>query len=111
METYFEEMLQDTEIRIGKLKLCPGEFLVFQTDLVLSKDQTEAMVAHIRESLPEGVQFMFVSGGMTVSIGFRRLVYKLPFIGRWYFKRLLHRPLPVEPVDRGDVVKRVTPAR
>jgi hypothetical protein len=54
-------------IRVQRLSsLQPGEFLIFTCELMLDKDQVMMLQSRIKESLPSGVAFMFVTAGLDV---------------------------------------------
>jgi hypothetical protein len=54
-------------IRVQRLSsLQPGEFLIFTCELMLDKDQVMMLQRRIKESLPSGVAFMFVTKGLDV---------------------------------------------
>jgi hypothetical protein len=64
----FNAMIDEATHHIGmqKLSLEPGEFLVFTCDMILDKEQTQAVRSRLKAALPSGVPFLFLSGGVDV---------------------------------------------
>lgn len=57
----------DLDITVAKLELLPGDFLLFKTEMLVSKQAAMDLRENIRRLLPPGVEFMLVTHGVGVT--------------------------------------------
>lgn len=60
------DIISDFKYRLAKLKVKPGDFLVFKTDQRLDRDQTEFLRHRIYEQMPDGCECMILMAGFDV---------------------------------------------
>lgn len=59
---------QITRVEIAKLELQPGDNLVVMTELVLSKEQCEFLADKFRPHVPDDVEVIVLSAGVTIEV-------------------------------------------
>lgn len=58
----------ETEVRIARLQLEPGDTLVVSTEHMLNRAQQEHLYLHIKRALPAGVTVLLLDARATLSV-------------------------------------------
>jgi hypothetical protein len=63
--------MSDVEVvrfEVAELDLTPGDTVIIKTDAMLTKDQMEHIRAMVRDALPDDVEILVLSDGLTLEV-------------------------------------------